>query len=72
MSKKTKKKRQTQKDPPLASWVGLLIGLLGAYMIAEGAFAIQPHYWHWLVAVAGAAVGYLLGGGWYRWRGDIA
>jgi hypothetical protein len=71
MSKKTKKKRQTQKDPPLVSWVGLLIGLLGAYMVAEGALALQPHYWHWLVAAGGAGVGLLLGSGWYWWRGDI-
>ena len=71
MSKRTRKKLQTKKDPPLVRWVGLLIGLLVAYMIAEVALAIQPHYWHWLAAAAGAAVGYLLGDGWYRWRGDI-
>jgi len=40
-------------------------------MLAEGAMAFQPHYWHWLAAVSGSVLGYLLGIGWYRWRGDI-
>ena len=71
MSKRTSKKRQAPNDPSLVSMVGLLIGLLGAYMIAEGALAFQPHYWHWLAALGGAVLGYTLGTAWYRWRGDI-
>ncbi len=71
MGKRTKKKRQSKNDLPLVTIVGLLVGLLGAYILAEGALALQPHYWHWLVAVGGAVIGYTLGTGWYRWRGDI-
>ncbi len=75
MSKQTKAVRGTaktaQKDWPLVIYVWIIgLGLTG-YFIGRIALDAQPHPWHWASGLIGAVIGYFVGWGWYRWRGDI-
>lgn len=77
MSKQTKAVRGTgtaktaRKDWPLVIYVWIIgLGLTG-YFIGRIALDAQPHPWHWAAGLMGAVIGYFIGWGWYRWRGDI-
>jgi len=71
------RKRVGRKKPkqmvwlPLVAAVGVSLGWLMAYIGAETLLSARVHPLHWLVAAAGALVGYLVGLVWYWRRGDI-
>ncbi len=46
---------------PMSSFLGIMAGFLGAYLIAEAAFFARPHPVHWAVAAAGGGLGYVAG-----------
>ncbi len=52
-------------------YIGIVVFGLTGYVLAEIALGTRPHPLHWLSALVGAVLGYLLGWLWYRWRGDI-
>ncbi len=67
-------KAKTQKRQ--ASWpVVVYVAMCGfgftSYLVARIALDGKPHPLHWISGIAGAAVGYVVGWIWYRWRGDI-
>lgn len=60
-----------RKATPLVVWMWTLgIGFL-SYLVARIALYTSPHPYHWLSALGGGVVGYLVGWLWYRWKGDI-
>ena len=59
------------KGPALVEVVGLAVGLLLLYLVAELVLAQGPHPTHWLVAGLGGFLGFVLGRIYYRLRGDI-
>ena len=75
MSKSTKLANTRAKNSrgswPFVIYVGAFgFGLLG-YLFSQMFTAAEAHPSHWLVALVGAVLGGILGGLWYRWRGDI-
>ena len=75
MSKSTKLTNARAKNSrgswPFVVYVGIFgLGLLG-YVFSQMFTAAVAHPSHWLVALVGAVLGGILGGLWYRWRGDI-
>ena len=67
----TTKSKRTSGGIPFVVFVGLIgLGLLG-YVLSQMFLPVEAHLTHWLVALAGAALGSVLGWLWYHWRGDI-
>lgn len=56
---------------PSVVYIGIAVFGLTGYVFAEIALGTRPHPLHWLSALVGAVLGYLLGWLWYHWRGDI-
>lgn len=63
------KRRSKQSRPRGEEWIGLVLGFFLGYFSAEITLAAFMHPLHWVVALAGGAIGYGLVIGWYRWRG---
>lgn len=56
---------------PFVALIGFIgLGLIG-YVVGQMFLPVEAYASHWLVALIGAVVGGVLGGLWYRWRGDI-
>ena len=70
MSKSKTKKNQSS-GIPLVVFIATMGGAIIGYIIGETALYPKPHPYHWMVALAGLGVGYLVGLLIYRLRGDI-
>lgn len=64
------REEQEQEDEwlPLSALGALTGGLFLAYIAAEAVFYTRPHPLHWFVAASGAALGYLGGLFYHRWK----
>ncbi len=63
--------KKSRQGWPSVVYIGIVVFGLTGYVLAEIALGTRPHPLHWLSALVGAVLGYLLGWLWYRWRGDI-
>ena len=71
MSRSRRKRQRSASGMPLVALIALVVGLFAFFLAAEGFFYLRPHWWHWLSALAGSILGYVLGMAWYHYRGDV-
>jgi hypothetical protein len=65
------KNKNVRKETPLVVWLWMLgMGFL-SYIVARIGLYTAPHPYHWLSALGGGVIGYLVGWWWFRWKGDI-
>lgn len=55
------RRRADDPGPSLEGCAGAVVGFTGAYLAAEAALPGSAHPTHWLLTLAGAAIGYLIG-----------
>lgn len=74
MAKKSKPKQRVKnarRDLPLVVYTWIIALAIIGYVVGRIVLDAYPHPFHWLSALGGAILGYLIGRLWYRWRGDI-
>ncbi len=65
------KVRKLQANWPVVVYFAMAGFGFASYLVARIVLDGKPHPLHWISGIAGAAVGYVIGWIWYRWRGDI-
>ncbi len=70
------KTRKPKAPQPRKEWPAIVyfwtFGLaILSYVVARVVLDGQPHPYHWLSAIAGAAAGMGIGWLWFWWRGDV-
>jgi len=71
MKRSRRPQRSKRKETPAVVYVWSLCLAVGGYLIARIALDGSPHPYHWLGGVVGGAVGFPVGGLWFRLRGDL-
>jgi hypothetical protein len=64
-------RNKVRKETPMVVWLWTLgVGFL-SYVVARIILDTFPHPVHWASGAIGAALGFLVGWLWYRWKGDV-